>query len=84
MQLNMHMSFPLQKGRMVVLAIQSPVSRTQRYDGSSSNFSAGCGNTLTAARTSASNFTTNGVSGYRKLKKRTTRLVRRIHVSFRF
>lgn len=74
----MSFSFPFaqQKGHMVARANWSPASTTQRYERSSSSFSAGCANTLTAVRTSASNSTTNGASGCRKPRKHTTRSVR--------
>lgn len=74
--------FPKQKGHIVARAIRSPVSTTQRYERSSSSFSAGCANTLTAVRTSASNSTTNGASGCRKPRKHTTRSVRTKRTSF--
>lgn len=70
------LSFPKQTGHILARAIRSPASTTQRYERSLSSFSAGCANTLTAVRTSASNSTTNGASGCRKPKKRTTRSVR--------
>ncbi|XP_052395588.1 cytokine receptor-like factor 1 [Carassius gibelio] len=60
-------------GHILAHAIQNQASTTQRYERSSSSFSAGCANTLTAVRTSASNSTTNGASGYRKPRKHTTR-----------
>lgn len=70
------LSFPQQTGHILARAIRSPASTTRRYERSSSSFSAGCANTLTAVRTSVSNSTTNGASGCRKPRKRTTRSVR--------
>lgn len=73
--------FSQQIGPKVARAIQSPARTTQRYARSSSSFSAGCASTLTAARTLASNCTTNGASGCRKPRKHMIRYYKAVNHS---